>query len=147
MRWLVPPVLCALCLLGMVAQRLWLPLGTTLRPPWNLIGILPIVAGLASMLAAGAQFHRRKTNILPFRKPDMLVSDGMFAYTRNPMYLGFALILLGAALLLGDPGALVFVAIFVIVADRWYIPVEERLAREHLGAPYEDYTRRVRRWI
>lgn len=147
MQWLIPPVLWALCLLGMAAQKLVLPLFVLLPPPLHLVGLAPVAAGLAIMIYAAAQFHRRETNIRPFRKPDLLVDDGMYRFTRNPMYLGFASTLLGAALLFDDPGAFVFVAVFVVVADRWYIPHEERLAQEVFGAEYEAYRRRVRRWL
>jgi len=77
----------------------------------------------------------------------VLVSDGLFRWSRNPMYLGFVLLLLGIAILLGTATPFAGPLIFAIVADRWYIGFEERAMRQKFGADYEAYRRRTRRWI
>lgn len=147
MRWLLPPVLWALLLVAMAIQKIWLPLMPALPAPLHLVGILPLGAGFAVTVAAARHFRRVKTNIRPFRKPDRLVVDGLYAFTRNPMYLGLALMLLGAAVLFNDLFSFVFPVIFLLVANGWYINFEERAAAEQFGEAYEEYRRRVRRWI
>ncbi len=147
MRWLLPPVLWALCLVAMVVQWRWLAVHGVLPRPFHFVGLALIAAGLLMMLWAAYQFHARKTNIKPFHDPDILVTNGIYGLTRNPMYLGLALSLLGFALLLNDLGSLVFVAVFVVVANSWYIPFEERAAERKFGDAYDAYRGRVRRWI
>jgi len=70
--------------------------------PWNLLGLLFLGTGIGISYAAEAQFHRVNTSVKPFVKSTALVTDGMFKFSRNPMYLGFACILLGVAILLGS---------------------------------------------
>ena len=79
--------------------------------------------------------------------PQVLVEDGLYAFSRNPIYLGFALALLGWAVVLGPLVNLALVALFVLIADRWYIASEERMAEEVFGAAYDAYRRRTRRWL
>ena len=147
MRWLVPPVLWALMILAMAAQRFWLPT-VPLLPDWlALIGVLPVAGGLLLSVAGAFHFRRRGTNIRPFRDPEMLVTDFVFAYSRNPMYLGFALALLGLAILFNDAGALLFVALFVIIVARWYLRLEEAAAARRCGDAVHAYRRRVRRGL
>ena len=76
-----------------------------------------------------------------------MVTTGICRVTRNPMYLGFALALLGWGLWLGHAVALGVPLAFVLYVNRFQIQPEERALRAKFGAPYEDYRRRVRRWL
>ncbi|MCE3289332.1 MAG: hypothetical protein K0R83_1344, partial [Caulobacter sp.] len=82
-----------------------------------------------------------------FDDPDVLVTGGPFRFTRNPMYLGFLLLLAGVALGLGAASPWIVPVVFWLLADRWYIPFEERAMRRTFGEAYEAYARRVRRWV
>ncbi|MGF1850255.1 methyltransferase family protein, partial [Vibrio lentus] len=74
--------------------------------------------------------------------------EGVYKYTRNPMYLGFVVSLLGFAILTGAANSsFLLTAIFVLVTDRWYIKFEEQMMRDKFGQDYEDYCRKVKRWI
>lgn len=111
------------------------------------IGVLLAVAGAVITIGGAAQFSRRKTNINTFHKPDHLVTEGLFAWSRNPMYLGFAAVLTGTALLMGSAPGLIVAAGFVVIADRWYIRFEEQVMAETFGAAYEAYRQKTRRWL
>lgn len=148
MRWLVPPVLVLILALAMAAAARLLPRPALLPEPWNaVLGWLVIALGLGLMVAAAWLFRQRRTNIHPFGKPDVLITEGVFRLSRNPIYLGLTLVLAGIALLLNALAALPLVIVFFVVADRWYIPVEERLAESAFGAEFDAYRRRVRRWL
>jgi len=144
---LLPPVLALLCLIAIVALRLWAPGLVLLRPPATWLGLVPVLAGLALLLAGSRRFARVGTNIRTFDDPDVLVVDGPFRFTRNPMYLGFLLALLGAAMLAGTAAGLAVAALFFAAAQFWYIPFEERAMRRRFGDAYEAYRRRVRPWL
>jgi protein-S-isoprenylcysteine O-methyltransferase Ste14 len=75
------------------------------------------------------------------------VVGGLYRFSRNPMYLGMGLMLVGAGVLLGALSPLFGVALFVIVADRWYIAFEEQAMQAHFGPAYAAYQARTRRWI
>lgn len=147
MRWLLPPILVVALLLAMaVLSRVW-PAPRLLAQPWQFIGLVPLMAGLVLPLSVNRRFRQVDTNIHTFRDPDLLVVDGVFGYTRNPIYLGFALLLLGAALLFNVAAVLLPVVIYVLVADLWYIRHEEARMADRFGPAYDDYRRRVRRWL
>ncbi|KZN47756.1 hypothetical protein N482_09020 [Pseudoalteromonas luteoviolacea NCIMB 1942] len=85
---------------------------------------------------------------MTFDEPNKLVVEGVFRYTRNPMYLGFVISLLGLFLLLGaNELSLGVVVLFVLVSDRWYIRFEERMMFEKFREQYQAYCRNVRRWM
>jgi len=143
----IPPVLWALLIGLMVYARETVPLANLFDTPARLGGFAVIAAGLGIQAVAAGQFVRARTNLHAFGDPDRLVTDGLFALSRNPMYLGFVLTLAGAALLLNTVSALAGPVVFFLVANAWYIPREERLAEAIFGDAYRAYRARVRRWL
>lgn len=111
------------------------------------LGVVLAVLGVAITVGAANQFSRRKTNINTFLKPDHLVTDGLFRYSRNPMYVGFSTVLVGAALILGSWIGLCVALAFIIITDRWYIAFEEPVMTETFGEAYTTYCKRTRRWL
>ncbi|HEV8366930.1 MAG TPA: isoprenylcysteine carboxylmethyltransferase family protein, partial [Pyrinomonadaceae bacterium] len=75
------------------------------------------------------------------------VSTGVYRFTRNPMYLGLLLTLLGWAAFLSNPASLLFVPIFVLYINRFQIKPEEQVLSSLFGAEYMAYKSRVRRWL
>jgi protein-S-isoprenylcysteine O-methyltransferase Ste14 len=147
LKWLLPPVFVALAFVAMFLLRALWPEPRLLPPPWQLAGIAVVVGGLAVGGIAAGLFRRRGTNINTFRDPTRLVTDGPFAWSRNPMYLGFLLLLVGAAMLANAWVALLPALAFFLAAQFWYIPFEERAAAARFGDDYAAYRRRVRRWL
>lgn len=146
---LPPPVL-----LAGLAVAMWFAAG--LAPPWTTGGAAgPWLA--AACTAAGAfvnasgftALRRAGTTIDPTRpqRASALVTGGVFARTRNPMYLGFALLLLGWALWLRSPWALLGPVVFVAFVDRFQIRPEERALAARFGEAWSGYARTVRRWV
>jgi protein-S-isoprenylcysteine O-methyltransferase Ste14 len=108
-----------------------------------------VVLGFAVAVAGVIQFRRASTTVNPLtpQESSSLVVTGIYAYTRNPMYLGMVLVLTGWAVCLANPLALLGVIAFVIYEDRFQIVPEERALRGTFGSQFDDYVRRVRRWI
>jgi len=144
---ILPPQLTLMGLLAMALLRLAAPGPILLPPVWRSVGLLPGLAGLALLLAGSTRFRRLSTNIRTFDEPGVLVTDGLFRVTRNPMYLGFVLVLLGAGLAMGALTPLFVPVAFLIVANAWYIPFEERALQTKFGEAYALYRRRTRRWL
>ena len=124
-----------------------LPGTQSLPPSLRLVGGFALAAGLLLLIVARLQFARAKTNILTFGEPGQLVTTGVFHVSRNPMYLGFALLLLGLGLKLRSLPALGIALAFVLITDRWYIAFEERWLRAKFGESYEHYARKTLRWF
>lgn len=115
--------------------------------PFNTAGALPILLGLYLLIAARREFTRVRTTVMTFDAPQHLVTGGVFAWSRNPMYLGFVLVLLGGAMLAGYPAAFVAPVVFVLLARFWYIPFEEKAAAQVFGEQYDAYRAATRRWF
>jgi protein-S-isoprenylcysteine O-methyltransferase Ste14/putative intracellular protease/amidase len=107
------------------------------------------LVGLLTCLAGVVSFRRAKTTVNPM-KPDStssLVVSGIYRYTRNPMYLGFLLILLAWAAALSNLLALVWLPAFVLYMNRFQISPEERVLASRFAPDYAGYRASVRRWI
>lgn len=110
-------------------------------------GAILMGVGLVPLIVARIQFAKTKTNIFTFDEPGQLVTTGVFRVSRNPMYLGFALLLLGVSWLLRSIPAMIIFMAFVLITDRWYIAFEERWMRDKFGSAFEAYAKRTRRWL
>ena len=142
----LPPVLLIAALAVMVGLYFAFP-GPVLVPAHNQCIGAALAAGLLLSFAGARQFARRDTNIKTFDDPDVLVTEGLFRFSRNPMYLGFVLFLLGAAIYFGTLASFIVAAAFAVLTDRWYIRFEEQAMRRKFGAAYEAYAASVRRWL
>lgn len=146
-RKIIPPVWLLLTLMAMVALHFALPIVRLIPGPYRSLGWLAVAAGIAvSAIAAGA-FRRAGTPVVPFERSTALVTDGLFRHTRNPMYLGLVLVLLGVAVALGTLGAFLPIPLFVWIIQKRFIEGEERFLTEIFGDEYLAYRRRVRRWL
>jgi protein-S-isoprenylcysteine O-methyltransferase Ste14 len=148
MKRVLPPRAFLLALLAMAALHFFLPLekwnGNTLTA---VTAALLLGAGLTLTIGQARRFDRVKANIKTFDPPTALIKDGPYRFSRNPMYLGFVLTLLGVWFLLLSAGALLPVLAFASACNFIYIPFEEReMLRVHGGA-YDDYRQTVRRWL
>lgn len=146
----IPPPVYALCTAGMM----WFldssfPVIDLIKSPWNSIGWIFIIIGLIIDLWSVGLFWKEKTTINPL-KPDnsiSIVEDGMYQYSRNPMYLGMLSILLGIAILLGSLSPLFCLPVFVMIITFQQIIPEEMTLSNKFGQVYLDYKHRVRRWL
>lgn len=116
---------------------------------WRGAGLVCGAAGLLLMAVAAWTLHRQRTTLDPIRpeRARELVTQGVYALSRNPIYLADALMLLGWALWLAQPAALLWLAGFVAWIDRVQIATEEPALARLFGDAYRAYCARVRRWI
>ncbi len=107
------------------------------------------VIGLGSGIMGVAQFKKAQTTPNPqaLEKVSSLVTDGIYRYSRNPMYVGLVLILLGWTLYLSHFLAFVLVPVFMLYMTRFQIEPEERMMELKFGKKYQSYLSQVRRWI
>lgn len=144
---ILPPVAFVLCIAAMAALHAAVPIVGLLPQPFNWAGTAFITGGVGIAAWHARLFRRIGTNIHTFGEPGILVREGLFQVSRNPMYLGFAMALLGVAMLLGSATPFGVALAFVLLADRWYIEVEEQAMLKKFGVEYERYRQQVPRWI
>jgi len=92
-------------------------------------------------------FSRHQTGLLPGQATQRLIAEGPFRASRNPLYVGLLALYTGGALLLPTFWGLVLLPAAALLLQWGAIEPEERYLRERFGASYDDYTRRVRRWL
>ena len=142
-----PPILYAAAVVGgVVLDRQWsLPIGfdvTRRVLAWLLI------ACWAALTASGVRsFWRRHTSVVPIRPATALVITGPYRFTRNPMYLGLALLTAALGLFLNTWWPIALLAPTLIIVQQWVIDREERYLHRRFGADYDAYVRQVPRWF
>ena len=143
----LPTTLLLIILVCMLVLYFLFPISTIFPFPFNLIGVILIVGGVLLSIIAENQFKRVGTNVNTFAEPDILVSDGLFRISRNPMYLSFVVLLIGVWIFMGRLSPLLGVVGFFLITDLYYIRLEERAISAKFGDAYQKYISRVRRWI
>ena len=144
-----PPVVAAVIAALMWAVDRVLPSGRIafdLREP---LALVLLAAGLLLVAAAAAQFVAARTSINPLRpsRASSLITTGLFAISRNPIYLGDLLLLAALAVWFGNVLNIALLALFVWTINRYQIAPEERALATLFGEAYAAYRARVRRWL
>jgi protein-S-isoprenylcysteine O-methyltransferase Ste14 len=146
-RIIYPPVWLLLGLISIFALNELYPVIRFTSLIFQVLGGVVIVVGLLLLVMANGLFVRAGTDVIPFRKVSTLVTTGIYRFTRNPMYLGMAAVLLGCALTVGVVPALLVPLIFVVIVEARFIRPEEQMLRELFPQEFPAYCQRVRRWL
>ena len=144
---IMPTTYLLIAIIAMIAIHFLLPITMIIPPLWNLLGIILLVLGVTLNLVADGAFHKANTTVKPFEESFVLVNDGVFRVSRNPMYLGFVLLLIGIAILLRSLSPYVVILAFVILIQNMFISVEERMLAEKFGEKWREYKHSTRRWL
>lgn len=149
LKWIdMPPV----WLVGFLAltwiQATHYPMGLGFGETWaDLLGGLLVGGGLLLIVMAAMEFRRYKTTIVPHETPERLIQSGIFKRSRNPIYLGDALILAGLILRWDAVLSLPLIPVFVwVIEKRFVIPEEDRMRRT-FRMEFARYCEKTRRWV
>jgi protein-S-isoprenylcysteine O-methyltransferase Ste14 len=144
-----PAVYLGGLVIGYILQWLWpvpiLPGGGGLVA--RILGVALVLAGLAIVALALAAFRRADTSPNPTVATNALTFDGPYRFTRNPMYLGLALLTAGIAGIGNALWPLLAVIPVVAIIQTQVIAREERYLETKFGETYRSYRTRVRRWL
>lgn len=132
---------------AMLALHVALPVVSLIQPPYSYLGLIAILAGLVISGSAARAFRQAGTPVIPFEQSTTLVTDGWYRYTRNPMYLGLVITLVGVWVVLGTLSPLLPMIAFVWIIEVQFIRGEEQFLDEIFGEQYRSYKLRVRRWL
>lgn len=113
------------------------------------IGILLLILGLAILISAVRLFRNDKTTVNPLspEQATKLVTDGIFKYSRNPMYLGMVFILSSMAVFFNLIGGIILIALFCFYITKFQIIPEERAMSNLFSQDFNKYKHATRRWI
>ena len=112
-----------------------------------ILGVGFVLGGILLAMTAIGLFRKAGEQPEPWTVTNAIVTDGIYRHTRNPMYLGMALLYVGLALIADSPVALILLPVVLVIVQTQVIAREERYLAGKFGEPYLDYKRRVRRWL
>ncbi len=150
LKLLIPPPIVALsCGLGMWGIASVWPAFILSFPYQSVVAYSLIAVGLTIDLVAVLAFRKARTTVTPLapEKASSLVVDGLYRFTRNPMYLGMLFILTGIAALLGSPANVLILLAFVTYITEFQIKPEETRLEDIFGMEFQQYRQQVRRWL
>lgn len=146
----LPPVIVFLLFaLGMYLLSVLLPFGFFdffgRLPMAKVLVVIAMIVGFLSLLP----FLMKKTSVNPTKpeKATVLITNGVYRFSRNPMYFSLLMLLLAFGLILGNAFNTIIAAGFVSYMNRFQIIPEERMLLETFGKPYKEYLSRTRRWF
>lgn len=146
----IPPPAYALAIgLLMTLLNRYFPIATWITSPWNKVGIAVIVIAVSMDLSSLFQFLKKHTTPNPFKPKNTtsLVTNGLYRYSRNPMYVGLLTVLIGYAIWLGSITPFLLLPLFYWLITTQQIIPEENILKEKFGQEYLDYKKRVKRWL
>ncbi len=144
-----PPVIMLVSATAMWLLGRWLPQFSLPSTALAIVGATLALTGVAITVFGMLSFRRHKTTINPLKPQEtaMLVTEGVYGWTRNPMYLGLAVLLAGWACYLANGIALLVMPAFIAYITWFQIIPEERALQRKFGAPFVKYLTQVRRWL
>ena len=144
---IIPPLWFLAGLIVMIVLNSFAPIGRWLHYPWRYSGIILIVAGVLLGVGSGMLFRRLGTNPKPGARANVIVTKGVFRYTRNPMYLGLIVTLTGTSILLGTISPLFVIPVVFLILHTQFVLREEKWMEDWFGQSYLDYKRNTPRWL
>ncbi len=144
-----PPLIAGALGVAMKLAANATPMLTYRVPRQSFVAIALLVMGLMIAFIGVAQFRKHRTTVNPLQpeKASSLVTDGIFRWTRNPMYLGLLMVVLAWAVWLGNGAAVLIGLSFIPLLNKLQIIPEETALLAKFGQPFQDYLNRTRRWL
>ncbi|WP_299472051.1 isoprenylcysteine carboxylmethyltransferase family protein [uncultured Roseibium sp.] len=144
-----PPLILVVAVVFTFAAASWFPGLTFEFPGQFVLAAILFFLGLVPDILALLTFVRRKTTVNPMapEETSALVTDGIYRISRNPMYLGLLFLLIAASLYFSSFVSILIIPAFIAYLTEFQIKPEEEILREKFGEPYENYLRKVRRWV
>ena len=148
MKTKIPPPILALVMIVLIYLSSFFIESTTFNYQGSL-SVLVLILGLACAIPSFKLFARYKTTISPLKPSDAtaLVTEGMYRYSRNPMYLGLLLLTISSTIWFGTWFGIIINILFIFLINFLQIIPEEEALLTIFGEEYEEYKKNVRRWI
>ena len=139
-----PPVLLIIHLAAVVLLNRLFPLSIEFIPAW--LGYPIVAVGLTMAISAMRQFGRADTTVDPHGSVSVIVTDGPYRFSRNPIYIGLTSVLIGIPLIYGNIWGLILSPVFIMLMNYLVIEHEEAYLEKKFGNEYTSFKSRVRRW-
>ena len=144
---LYPPAYFNFALFLIVLLHFLIPIEYFVSGYWKLIGIIPFFVGTTLNLIADKALKNSRTTVKPDELSRILITNGIFKVSRNPMYAGMTLILVGIAVFLGSISPFFVIPLFVLLLNLNFIVHEEKMLYQKFGDQWLNYKKRTRKWL
>ena len=144
MKLSYPPLIVLGCIAVQVVLNMLVPLEVNLS---LLLGIIVLILSLGIITYAFRELNNNETTYIPDGEPEQLVTSGPFSFSRNPIYLGMAGVLLAIAFLLQSLSALLIPILFISIIQNTWIPHEEKKLAEIFGEEWITYSEKTKKWL
>src|SRR5690349_15063198 len=142
-----PPILALLHIIAAFLLARLIPLPFIAPSIVKYIGFALVVIGFLLGLGAALTFRRARTTLDPYHPVSSIVTSGIYSFSRNPIYLGFLLMVIGIPLVGGTYWGIILAPIFILLCNRLVIEHEEAYLAKKFGQTYLNYKSGVRRWL
>lgn len=144
-----PPVFMVLAIMSVIYGNPFFPAFSFAFAEQQLIGVFLAIIGMAIAIVSVQRFRQLGTTIQPHKLDEArhLVTDGIYNYTRNPMYLGMAILIASAGVFFGSFLSIPAIIAFVMIINRFQIAPEEVALEKLFGQEYIDFKARTRKWL
>lgn len=144
MKFSYPPIIALACIAIQILLNFLVPLELNLS---LFLGLILLICSLTIIAYAFKELHTYQTTYVPDGEPEKLVTSGPFSFSRNPIYLGMAGILLASAFLMQSLSALLIPVLFVTIIQSTWIPHEEKKLAEIFDDKWKDYSAKTKKWL
>jgi protein-S-isoprenylcysteine O-methyltransferase Ste14 len=144
-----PPIIYALTFLAAVFIQKKVPINDSLfhRQVTKIVGVGLLIIALFFLLRSLIQFALSKNTLVTIMPTHSLQTNGIYNITRNPMYLGLAIVYLGISCLIGNWWNIILFPFLLLIIQQYMINREEKYLERRFGQVYLDYKSKVRRWL
>ena len=142
-----PPVYFLIAALLIAGLHYYVPGPRFIEPPFSYFGCAVFALALGAVVMIKRRFDAAGTTIKPFEESSALVTDGLFAFSRNPIYVCMVAGLAGVAVAFGSLLPVIVIPVFAWIIQSRVVTVEEAMLEEAFGDDYRAYKARVRRWL
>jgi protein-S-isoprenylcysteine O-methyltransferase Ste14 len=144
---IAPPILALLHIIAAFILARFVPLPFSVPRAVEYVGFALVVIGFLFGLGAVIAFRRARTTLDPYHPVSSIVTSGMYGFSRNPIYLGFLLMVIGIPLNAGTYWGIILAPVFILLCNKLVIEHEEAYLEKRFGEVYTKYKSHVRRWL
>lgn len=143
----IPPFYLLVAIIFMLLLYKFFPIIRISREPVSILSLITLITGIYLVFVASRLFSKFNTPIKPFEETTHLITTGIYKRTRNPVYIGMILILIGTGFYLCALSPFMVVPVFIFFIRKDFVVKEEELLSQTFGEEYEEYKANVSRWL
>jgi len=147
--YIPPPLFYVLVFIGAVLIQKMIPISDTLFHllATKIAGVIFLITALFFLVRSLRQFFLTKNTLILIKPASSLQTTGIYGITRNPMYVGLAIVYLGVTCFIGNWWNIILFPLLFLIVQEYIIKREERYLNLEFGKEYDEYRRIVRRWL